>query len=310
MDRINFYFQFLNSEFAGFPMLVRITVIVITLVAIIYISSVIRLFYLRNKIDKYSRQLYNIRNKYGLAIKDIICNPLNLDKAKIGGIMNITENDNKMNWQKNIFTDLVLGLKEQLSSECLNKDNYLNLIEILRLEEYWEKEISKGSVNRKIEGIRKLNELTDNVITGVVAPYLYHRNDGLQKIARNVYLKFEKVDAFKFLLDKKSESDFNRLDEIKLHSSFKKKAEDNELPLLTEWIENSENINFKLFLIREIAYFHQNESTPYLADLLERSTNSLLKTEITKTLNVLNYDEVSSNLSSQLKQYNKSLQYK
>lgn len=309
MDTLIFYFQFLYAQFVTYPLITRITVLVVTLIAIIYLISVLRLFYLRNMMNRYNRQFHEIKRKYELEIKDIIQNPNNLDKEKINNKLCIFENDNKYKWQKNIFTELLLNLKDQFNSEQLNRGNYMNLIEILQLEEFWEKEISTGSINRKIEGIRKLEELTDDVITGVVAPYLYHRNDGLRKLARNVYLKFEKVDAFKFIADKKSEADFNKLDELKLHSSFKQKAENNELPLLSQWIENSENINFKCFLIREISFFHQVDSAPYLEYLFEKSTNPLLKAEITRTLNTLKYDEIASNLTNKLNSYSTTLQY-
>lgn len=180
---------------------------------------------------------------------------------------------------------------------------------LLQLENYWEKEIASGRTRRKMQGIRILDELTTDVISGVFAPLLYHRNDDLRKIARSEFVKFEEQDAFRFFEDEDFDNNFNRLDEIRLHSSFKQKHDEGDLPLLSQWIQNVNNVEVKCFLIREIAFFNQVGSASHLLEIFKSTGDSKIQTEIARTLGILKYEDALPVFTSQFQFYKMSVQY-
>ncbi|WP_298653518.1 HEAT repeat domain-containing protein [uncultured Proteiniphilum sp.] len=308
MDRIKFYFYYLDSQFEGFAPIIRITVFVVMLLLFLYLLSLSRLFLINRGISKRRRRRKEIRNKYENGIRDVICSRVNLDAEDISNRINLHKSDNKHKWQKEMFTKLLLSIKEK-DREKINLNNYNEILYLLRLENYWENEISTGRTGRKIRGIRKIEELTTEVVSGIVAPLLYHRNENLRKLARSEFIKFEEQDAFRFLEEEDFDRKFNRLDEIRLHSSIKQKSQEQALPLLAQWVQNAQNIDFKCFLIREIAYFKQEESAPYLLEIFKGSRDSSVQAEIVKALGILQYEGALPVFTSQFKLYKLSIQY-
>ena len=71
------------------------------------------------------------------------------------------------------------------------------------------------------------------------------------------------------------------------------------LPLLTKWLKNSDNQDFQTFIIREIGYFNQRETAPFLIQMFKTSNSDLVKSEISNTLGILNYEEAVDELAEE-----------
>ncbi len=105
-------------------------------------------------------------------------------------------------------------------------------------------------------------------------------------------------DAFKFL-ENNFDKDFNALDAVRLHDSLKERDAIRPLPLLTKWLKNSDNQDFQTFIIREIGYFNQRETAPFLTQMFKTSNSDLVKSEISNTLGILNYEEAVDELAEE-----------
>lgn len=292
METIKFYFYFLDSQFTGFAPIIRITVFIVMLLILMYIISLIRLFITNKRIQIRNRRWNNVKKHYESKLRKIFFSTTNFDSDKIKTQIGLNKTNIKFKWQKELLTDLFLSIKrEENTNNKINIENYNTALALFDLETHWIKEISVGNLQRRLQGLRKLEKLTNDVSGGIIAPLLHHRNEDLRKLARSEYIKFDSSDIFKFLEEEDFDKKFNRLDEIRIHDSLKKKSQEYQLPLFNQWIKNTGSINYKCFLIRETGYFNQLESAPFLLDLFQQTDDTKVKTEIANTLGVMKYKD-------------------
>lgn len=257
-----------------------------------YIISLIRLFITNKRIQIRNRRWNNVKKHYESKLRKIFFSTTNFDSDKIKTQIGLNKTNIKFKWQKELLTDLFLSIKrEENTNNKINIENYNTALALFDLETHWIKEISVGNLQRRLQGLRKLEKLTNDVSGGIIAPLLHHRNEDLRKLARSEYIKFDSSDIFKFLEEEDFDKKFNRLDEIRIHDSLKKKSQEYQLPLFNQWIKNTGSINYKCFLIRETGYFNQLESAPFLLDLFQQTDDTKVKTEIANTLGVMKYKD-------------------
>ncbi|MCC9044049.1 HEAT repeat domain-containing protein [Myroides sp. M-43] len=172
-----------------------------------------------------------------------------------------------------------------------NNNNYKEILEALELPAYWEDRL-KSKIHKDSEhSLRVLDEMGSLVSGTAVSHKLYSENKSVRKHAKSIFMKLSSHDSFKFL-DNDFDRDFNALDEVRIHKSLVSKSVENPLPLLMRWVNLATNEKYKAYLIAEIAFFNQNESTPQLAELYKVTDSTLVKNSIVDTLGKLSYREV------------------
>lgn len=172
----------------------------------------------------------------------------------------------------------------------LNENNYKEVLNALRLPEYWENRLRSKEQKCNSNTLRILDHLGENISGTAISHKLNSNNNSVRKHARSVFMKFSSQDAYKFL-DNDFDADFNALDELRIHTSLRDKANAKPLPMLIRWVNLAQNENYKAFLIREIGYFKQVECADRLVDLYLDSDNVIIKKQIVETLGVLKYND-------------------
>ncbi|SEG25799.1 hypothetical protein SAMN05421877_10673 [Sphingobacterium lactis] len=98
-------------------------------------------------------------------------------------------------------------------------------------------------------------------------------------------------EVFNFL-DGGFDHSFCELDQEILQQFFSSKAANGTLPLLTRWVRISENRDFRIFIIQQIARFKQVGCSYILMQILLKEQDIVVKVEIIKTLAHIQYDRV------------------
>lgn len=310
MERLKYYLYYLDSTFLGTAIIIRIVVLVVLILLFLYLISFFRLFIINNVINTNKFNDLKFQRKYGEKVREIVLSPTNMDTEEIKEKIHFNNNDIKKRWQKESLTKVMLLTKSDVAKKKkeINTNNYNEILNIFQLKYYWENEIATGKTRRKMRSLRKLEELSAEVVSGTITSLCHHRNQHLRKMARSEYVKFGEQDAFKYMEEEDFDQKFNRLDEIKLHDCLKQKSNKQGLPLLAQWVQNSKNEDYKCFLIREIAYFNQYESGPYLLDIFSETTSHKVQAEIARTLGLMKCEKALPLFTSQYKIHRLSTQ--
>jgi len=165
--------------------------------------------------------------------------------------------------RKKIVTNFLLKLRKR--GEEINESNFKELVAYFDLQNFWEKQIKYGSASSKCRAIRKIDDLNIEIPGSLISSLTYDRNPYLRKRARSYYMYFSEHNPFKFLHEDYDKT-FNEWDKIEIHRILCRRSHD--LPNLTPWIRNSQNNDFKCFLIDEMLHFNQVENCPYLIKML------------------------------------------
>lgn len=165
----------------------------------------------------------------------------------------------------------------------LNTQNYKEVLNVLRLPEYWEDRLRNKKTTCNAQTLRVLDQLGDNISGTAVSHKLYSNNNSIRKHAKSVFMKFSSSNAFRFL-ENDFDDDFNSLDEVRIHTSLRNKAKIEPLPLLIKWVNLAKNEKYKAFLIREIGYFKQNDSAPRLIEMYLDNDSIIIRKQLVETL--------------------------
>ncbi|WP_010251858.1 HEAT repeat domain-containing protein [Myroides injenensis] len=172
----------------------------------------------------------------------------------------------------------------------LNTNNYKEVLSAFKLPEFWEKCLRSSESKTSEEALRFLEKMGTNVSGNAVSHKVFSSNKSVRKHAKSVFMKFDSHDAFKFL-DNGFDSDFNSLDELRIHTSLYNKSLEKPLPLLMRWVNGVKDDNYKAFLIKEIGFFKQLESANALITLFKEESSQRVKAQIATTLGKLKSKE-------------------
>lgn len=293
MDRFKFYFYYLDSQFIGFPLIIRITIIVVMLLLVLYLLTIFKIIFIGVHEKKEIKRKEKIRSQYEIKLKEIIYSSRILFKEDIQRTLGYSsKNKQALNkkWQKEIITNLLLFLKNehQQDENMFNQHNFSILLELFNIHLFWEKRANSSDKSQNVRALRKLDDIEVGVSGLAVSRQIHNRDGNLRKLAKVEYLKFNKNEAFKFL-DESFDKQFNNLDGLRIHTILKAKRK--ILPPFTRWIQIAKDENYKCFLINECALFHQIETAPYLLELYQQTDSSKIKIQIAKALGILNIQQ-------------------
>ena len=294
MDTIKFYLYYLDSIFSGYPFIIRTTVFLVMLLVTLYVIAILRILIRERTRNKSLKRQEKISETYKSKLISVLLTDKDMSFYEVKDILNPNDNALK-NWEKKYLTYLIIGIK---NNPGLNENNYKHVLEIFPVTGYWEKKILQNNVSANKNALRILDLLKEGVSGSFFTKKINSDDAALRKHIKSKYLKYASNDAFKFL-ENNFDKDFNALDAVRLHDSLKERDAIRPLPLLTKWLKNSDNQDFQTFIIREIGYFNQRETAPFLIEMFKTSNSDLVKSEIANTLGVLNYEEAVDELAEE-----------
>ncbi len=294
MDTIKFYLYYLDSIFIGYPFIIRTTVILVMLLVTLYVIAMLKIITTERTRNKSLKRQEKISETYKSKLISVLLTAKDMSFYEVKDILNPNDNALK-DWEKKYLTYLIVGIK---NNPALNENNYKHVLEIFPITGFWEKKILQNDVSENKNALRTLDQIKEGVSGSFFTKKINSNDATLRKHIKSKYLKYASIDAFKFL-ENNFDKDFNALDAVRLHDSLKERDAIRPLPLLTKWLKNSDNQDFQTFIIREIGYFNQRETAPFLIQMFKTSNSDLVKSEISNTLGILNYEEAVDELAEE-----------
>lgn len=286
MDTIKFYYFYLESQFLGFPLIIRIAAAIVGFLIVFYIGSVIRFLIIargqkrKEKLDK------KIVDRFEEKLKDILFSQGILSRVAIIEKLEFKQGSLK-NKEKEAVTEELLSIVKT-EGHAFNEYNYTEVVDIFGLIAYWEGLLRKDDLKKNKLALRKLEDLAINIRGNLVAHKVQGRNQGLRKHAKSDYMRYAAHDAFKFL-EEDFDKDFNALDEMRIHDSLEELAKQNPVPLLIRLVYTAQSESYRCFLIKEIGFFNQRESGAQLVEMYQEEKSHKVKAQIVVTLGLLQY---------------------
>lgn len=217
LDYVMYYLYLLYYTFTGYPLIIRICVIVVTICVILYFILSLYLVYgvyarkkeraLHDKIyQRYYEPMKAIALDRQLKIKEEIAEELHKEKRrlKVAEFRNIVE--------------LLIEIKAELVDN-MNEDNFHNIAAAFELPSFYERIMQFGHTGEKIWMLKSIQSLNEYVSEAVLVRLLYHRKSGLRKAARVCYMGISQNAPFRFF-DEDKELRLTAWDMVELHNVF------------------------------------------------------------------------------------------
>ncbi|HZW77920.1 MAG TPA: HEAT repeat domain-containing protein [Flavobacteriaceae bacterium] len=284
METIEYYYYYLATLFTGFPLVIKIAVVLILIMASLYVISWFSIgkgFYNKNVERRRKKSLETIVENidYLLSTEDVVSEQEILSRLEIGNPVK--------EWKKIYLSEYLMY---EIDLRPVNESNLATMIGILGLAEYWENQLESGDVTKRWRAIRMLDSMSDFVPASVISKHATLSREGVGKYAKAVFTKFESHDAFKFLEEDLGEN-LSDLDKLRIHNSLKERPAEEVLPHLLRTAMNTTNENYQQFLIKEIGFLGRTDGVDALIDLYKSSPNANVRAEIVHTLGNLNFQE-------------------
>jgi len=282
MDNFNYYYYYLSSLFAGFPMVVKIALALVLIMGLLYLASWVRigfLAYVNKRDEKRNKGAKKYREKLFSILKD----PQNIQEDTVLSLMEITPPIK--DWMKAQFSEYIV---DSMDEPGINLTNMGTILRALRIPEYWKSELDSGNISKKWKSIRMLDSISPYVASSIISKKANSEKKDLGNYAKSVFAKFDSHDAFKFLEDA-SGNQFTQLDKMRIHNSLKQRPPQEVLPHLINTAINTDDDEYRIFLIREVGLTGISEGVEPLVDLYKESKNPEIRAQIVQTLSLLNY---------------------
>lgn len=303
MSTFDYYFYYYSAIFSGYPLVIKIAIIIIFILFSLIVISFFRFFYIRRKQILEGKRKRKIDRIYRDKLIDILYFSFEeLNIIDFEDDMDLKEP--KKGWQKRMLTYLILDIKADKSFEIdggvFQNKNYYNLLSYLKLFDYWVNEISSRNTSKAIRALRMANEIGEGIRGSAFSRSVHHRNNYLRKLARMTFTRFDAHAPYKFL-EKGFDNHFNKFDERRLHYTLIEVNKDHPIPLLSKWITNTTNDNYCSFLIREMGFFSQEEGIPFLVELFRKEQSQQIQGQIMETLGELKHEPLIDIIKEEFK---------
>lgn len=295
-DYYLYYLSYLSSLYNGYPLVVRITVVMVVFFALLAIFGICRLLFTGYKHNKGAKRREKMKTEYHDKLSFIMGSDTNYDVQELEELLDHELKKSKA-WKLELFTDLVLDVRDTLEAKkVLNLINYKNCLEAMKLMPFWEKRLRTSEIVVRKNALQTVGLLNNGLNTGLISKSVYHKNKHLRKAARNVHTDLDSYNPFRFMEENFDES-FTQLDKIRLHATLVKRYNEGKLPNLLRWVNNSKNSNYISFIIQEVGFFEQFETSPTLLAMLDQQEHRDVRIQIIRTLGNLGYAESIPNLT-------------
>jgi hypothetical protein len=179
---------------------------------------------------------------------------------------------------KKVYVSLIPTLEDVFKQEKhqLNYNNYMNIVNSLKIDEYLEKRLDFSNTRVRLRAFQSLSRLELTISDSKILPHTYAKNSSLRKESRASYVGVSNNDPFKFF---DQENDLNDWDQISLMQQFLLHHKDN-LPNFSKWIKYSKDTAQIRFFIKMAAYFKQSSAINTVKELLVHEDHIVRKEAI------------------------------
>ncbi|RYM36063.1 hypothetical protein ERX46_03445 [Brumimicrobium glaciale] len=112
MNSLKYNLYYLESQFVGFPLVIRVTIFLVTILALIYIGSLIRIFFLARTQTRMTNREKEIQKKYEKKLKTILFSDEDISTDEIKRRLGL-DSDSLNEWEKFHVTKLMINLIKQ-----------------------------------------------------------------------------------------------------------------------------------------------------------------------------------------------------
>lgn len=292
-DYVMYYLYLLYYTFTGYPLIIRICVIVVTVCVIFYFILSLYLAYGVYSRKKERSNQTQIHQQYYEPMKAIALDRQLRTKEEIAKEFHHKKRRLKSSEYHNII-ELLIEIKAELVDN-MNKENFHNIATAFELPAFYDRVLQFGHTGEKIWMLKSIQSLNEYVSEAVLVRLLYHRKSRLRKAARVCYMGVSQNAPFRFF-DEDKELTLSEWDMVELHNVFIFRKEAGfVLPNFMRWINQSADEGMKIFFINEIVHFNQIESCPSLMRLLN-NPNIRVREEVIRALGNLKYTEAERQL--------------
>lgn len=293
LDYVMYYLYLLYYTFTGYPLIIRICVIVVTVCVIFYFILSLYLAYGVYARKKERSNQVQIHQQYYEPMKAIALDRQLRTKEEIAEEFHHKKRRLKSSEYHNIV-ELLIEIKAELVDN-MNKENFHNIATAFELPAFYDRVLQFGHTGEKIWMLKSIQSLNEYVSEAVLVRLLYHRKSRLRKAARVCYMGVSQNAPFRFF-DEDKELTLSEWDMVELHNVFIFRKEAGFiLPNFMRWINQSADEGMKIFFINEIVHFNQMESCPSLMRLLN-NPNIRVREEVIRALGNLKYTEAERQL--------------
>ncbi len=289
MFYMSYYWNWLSSQFTGYPMVIKTTMVLVGVLLLMYCFSFFRFFRTHKVKSNYQRTRNNQESQLIDRLQNILFDSKNFKESEIDQLFKEDKNLVRRNYQKRVFTHFMVDMSARGHADRnkMNLNNYVIVLDSFGIIDFWNKILGARSPKLKQEAIRALDDLNVGLSGASIQQSVYHKNGNLRKNARAAMMKYNINDPYKFLQEG-FDAGFNAMDEIRLHYFLSGQAEQSALPQLISWVDSSDT-KYRSFLIREIGFFKQTGSCGALLELFKTENDVSVKCEIVKALGIMKY---------------------
>lgn len=264
---VRWYLYYWLHLFADYPWVVVVAYIVIVASCIAFFWLLVSMavsVYLRKRKDKFKRE---IREKYYDEIGQI-CSSTTENKPieEIGRILEYKPQNWKW-WQMRVWGNLFADLSYE-KGQNLNTTNLQNTMRLVGLYDFVEHSLLQGSYYHKMRIIQLARLTNMELPKSSFTKLVNDRHTTLRRVARMSYMCTASNDSFSFL-----ESSINRdivlsqWDKMEMHDIFSiRKERGLAMPQFSPLIQNQRSPGTKAFLIRETAFWGDDNEVRSLMD--------------------------------------------
>lgn len=290
LDYYLYYLSYLHSLYSGYPLIIRLTVAVATVLLCVVLFSILRIFWVGYRIRRDEKRKKEVSEELEEKITFVLRSSTNYDVDEIAALFQYDATKAKK-WKSEKVTDLILLIRNELQQGGeLNLINYKNSLAVFNLSGFWEKQVRVSGLVKRKRAMQMINVLDGGFNTGLLSKSVFHKNSYLRKIARQVHAEQDNYNPYRFM-EENFDEDFTSLDKIRLHAALIKRSKLGKLPDLLRWVHNSKNKQYISFIIQEIGYFKQFEAAPSLLDLLDTHESHDVRIQIIQTFGVLEFED-------------------
>lgn len=294
-DYFLYYLSYLDSLYNGYPLIIRMTVVMVMLLAAIAVLGFIQLLFVGYRVKRRERKEKEAREYFEDRLSFVMKSKTVYELEEVKELLHY-EGKKVKSWKADILTDIVLSVKDTVNKEeGVNEINYKNCLEVLSIMGFWENRIKKSGLSKRREALQVMGQIDNGVNVGTLSKSTFHKNKHLRKTARELYTEYDNYNPFRFMEDNFDES-FTSLDKLRLHSTLIKRDKESKLPNLLRWVNSSKNTDYIIFIIKEISFFKQYETIPTLIMMLEKQENKEVRAQIVHTIGDLGSSEYVSYL--------------
>ena len=254
LEYIKYYLTVWWSAFAGFPFVVKVSVLIIVcsivIIALIALQMVIAMYR-----DRKREAFYNeIDERYHDVFTEIICSDQHCNKARVRELIGPVPPKWK-GWRMLYVGRLITHVKYE-NYDKFNNPNTQNLITVTGLRNFLEKNMTFGSLSNRLLSMEQVYFLLINLPESILVRLLSSKDSTLRKQVRLYYIYLSDFNPFRFITDENVNAEHRPVDEMELHVLLQaRKKNGKEMPSLVPIVERANDPNARAAMIREVAFW-------------------------------------------------------